>query len=221
MKTELYLTTIPETISPETLEEMYAIVSPERSQRAKRFLKDADRNRCLTGEVILRKMLIEKGVEAPQFHYGSCGKPSLVGGELHFNLSHAGEYVLLALSEYPVGVDIELPRKISDGVAEMVYTDEERLWIEHQSDKEFAFFRLWTLKESYIKAIGRGLQKALQEFSFTVSENRITLYDSADSTAEERFHLSAGLYQKAYWALCGEGECAEVLQEREFDTLLS
>lgn len=222
MPPNLYLATIPETVTGTELHHMYGMVSPDRATRAKRFLKAADTHRSLTGELLLRKILKERhDIETPEIVTGSCGKPRLSTGDICFNLSHAGRYVLLATGISPVGVDIESPRKVSPGLAKMVFTESERGWIGQAADAKQAFFQLWTLKEAYIKATGRGLQKPLQEICFTIDAGGIRLKDSADSSASARFFFTQGTFQDAWWALCGEDPHEIVApQEIAFEELL-
>lgn len=203
---QLYCVTLPESISEDEICQMYLGVSPERAARAKRFLKEEDRLRSLAGELLLRKVLREThGITVPQLGVGPCGKPQLMSGEPFFNISHAGAHVLLAVGDVPLGVDVEQVRPVSVGVSDMVFTDDEQQWIWGASDSDAAFFQLWTLKESYIKALGLGMRKALRSFSFVIEGEDIRLFDTEDATAGARFFFRQGVYEGSWWALCSEG----------------
>lgn len=78
--------------------------------------------------------------------------------ERHFNLSHSGEYVLCALSDAPVGVDVEVVRPRKEGLPAYTFkgADYER-WLALGGDWE-AFYTLWTEVESVIKYTGEGLK---------------------------------------------------------------
>ena len=82
---------------------------------------------------------------------------------VQFNLSHSGRYGVCALSAFPVGVDVELIRPLRREVARRFFTPAEAAWLDARPEAEF--FRLWTRKESYIKAIGKGLTQRLDSFS--------------------------------------------------------
>lgn len=92
------------------------------------------------------------------------GRPAVVGGGLHFSLSHSGQVALLALAATPVGVDVELgPKPESvEGLAEHLHPRETKeLSALPQQQKVKAFARVWARKEAYLKGIGTGLGRDL------------------------------------------------------------
>lgn len=91
--------------------------------------------------------------------------------DIYFNLSHCSGLVACAIYSNPVGVDIERIRKFPTGVMKKVCSLEEQNWIKKSKCPEEAFFRLWTLKESYIKTIGLGLQFSMKAVNFNVKSN--------------------------------------------------
>lgn len=94
------------------------------------------------------------------------GRPLLrVDGDaalLHVSLSHSGDWLALALSDAPVGIDIELPQRERDweALARFVFSPEERQRLRDAEDATRAdvFHALWTLKEARGKRSGEGLQ---------------------------------------------------------------
>ncbi|MEZ8610955.1 4'-phosphopantetheinyl transferase superfamily protein [Vibrio sp. 10N.222.51.C8] len=121
--------------------------------------------------------------EAWRFEYGEKGKPSLVAEQqlktgLNFNISHSKEHLLVAVCQregkrVQLGVDIEHARSSTniDSIVKHYFSDKEladllKLSKELQRER---FFDLWALKESYIKATGRGLATSLRSFSFDFS----------------------------------------------------
>ena len=93
--------------------------------------------------------------------------------DIHFNISHSGKYVVCAVADTPVGVDIEGSRPIKGAVAKRFYSDEENEWVsaaETPSLQEQRFFRLWTLKEAYAKATGEGIALSISKAKFKVVE---------------------------------------------------
>ena len=90
--------------------------------------------------------------------YAGNGKPVYSGLEIHFNLSHAGTCVVCAVSDRPVGIDIERPRKNAIKVAERFFTQAECDWI--------GFARIWTLKEAYAKLTGDGIAGTVSKVEF-------------------------------------------------------
>ena len=88
------------------------------------------------------------------FSHGKHGKPSI---DRHsFNMSHTRGAVAVIVGNGTVGVDIECIRKHPERVCKRVFTDAENHFIRQSANPDAAFFKLWTLKESYIKALGSG-----------------------------------------------------------------
>ncbi len=105
------------------------------------------------------------------------GKPMLAGSSdpdtIHFNLSHSGAYVLLALArDLPVGVDIEQIREDVPhlDMASRFFSSDEReaLAAQPASQRLSFFFETWTRKEAYVKGRGLGLSIPPQEFAVQV-----------------------------------------------------
>jgi 4'-phosphopantetheinyl transferase len=99
-----------------------------------------------------------------QISTGLQGKPQVVG--LEFNLSHSGDLVAYAISDRPVGIDIERIRSMDlSGIIQRFFTPSEFVaWQKlPPADQELAFFQTWTVKEAYLKAIGTGLHTPLSE----------------------------------------------------------
>ena len=112
---------------------------------------------CLAAYRLLQHALLQEyGInEAPVFTYGNKGKPLLQGHpDIHFSLSHCHEAVAVALSDHPVGIDIETVDHYSPEVARHVMSDDEMRQIEASAQPEVAFTRLWTMKESLYKLTG-------------------------------------------------------------------
>lgn len=132
----------------------------ERKERLYRYLRKEDKARCLVGGLMMRYVL--GGDYSGKLFFGRNGKPYIKGG-VYFNLSHSEEYVALAVCSSEVGVDIELVRPYSAAVAKKCYTAEEREWLTKSDDR--AFYKLWTGKESIMKATGMGFSLSPESFS--------------------------------------------------------
>ncbi|WP_210468513.1 4'-phosphopantetheinyl transferase family protein [Vibrio crassostreae] len=152
--------------------------------------------------------------EAWRFEYGEKGKPSLVAEQqlktgLNFNISHSKEHLLVAVCQregkrVQLGVDIEHARSSTniDSIMKHYFSDKEladllKLSKEVQRER---FFDLWALKESYIKATGRGLATSLRSFSFDFSnltEQTLPIHPSnfqPNLQDEIRFHGEISIY---------------------------
>lgn len=105
----------------------------------------------------------------PEIDRRVYGKPYFPEHEkMHFNISHTGNMAVCALGETELGVDIERIRPVRESMQNRVLTEREREWIWQQKNTAEAFIRLWTLKESYIKATGQGLRTELSLIEFSI-----------------------------------------------------
>ncbi len=104
------------------------------------------------------------------------GKPHLPNDERYFNLSHTKDLIVLATDDQPIGIDAELIVPF-DEVEDLKNTlsSQEREQFQHIPKKHqlHFFYKLWTLKESYLKAIGKGLSISLDSFTIALSEQAI------------------------------------------------
>ena len=91
------------------------------------------------------------------------GKPYLNDSALHFSLSHSGSFAACALSDLPVGLDLEYRGRISDALLRRSFSPEEQTLIRTSRDPDLLFTRLWTGKESFVKATGQGILSPLRE----------------------------------------------------------
>lgn len=89
---------------------------------------------------------------------GRFGKPVLKGvPDIHFSVSHVADAVVAVVSDAPVGVDVERVRPRDPFAASRMLHPREARRVEGSDDPDREFFRCWTLKESYVKALGTGL----------------------------------------------------------------
>jgi 4'-phosphopantetheinyl transferase len=143
-------------------------------QRARRFVFERDRQRFIAAHTALRHVLGEHLLWAPAalaFAQGPHGKPFLIGKPqsktCHFNLSHSADVAWVGISnELEIGVDLEVPRQVSDAIAlaRRNYTPAELAEVESAPDQNRAFFTCWTRKEACLKAIGSGFSVAPESF---------------------------------------------------------
>jgi 4'-phosphopantetheinyl transferase len=155
---------------------LYSDLSGAERDRVYRLRFSRDRWAYVFAHAVLRDVLSQYLHCPPgplEFSANVFGKPSLAktadGWTPEFNLSRAGSLVVVALSaDRFIGVDVEEIRPVSEFslIAESYFTPEECTFIWHHAatDRERAFFRCWTRKEAYIKAVGKGLSIALNSF---------------------------------------------------------
>ncbi len=86
-------------------------------------------------------------------------------GQFFFNIAHANRWVICGTGNAEIGVDIEfIKRKSVASISSAFFSSQEQDYINSESDKLRAFYKIWTLKESYLKCIGKGLNYPLKEF---------------------------------------------------------
>lgn len=152
----------------------YQRVSEERQKKTDRYRLLADRRLSLGAELLLIQGLEWAGLPRTEinFHYNSHGKPYLAGeNKIFFNLSHSGELVVCAVSSREIGCDVERMADRSFDIAKRFFCPEEYDRIVSQPTekaRQDMFYRLWTLKESLLKATGQGLCLPMNSFSIAL-----------------------------------------------------
>ncbi|WP_222708711.1 4'-phosphopantetheinyl transferase superfamily protein [Paenibacillus sp. N3.4] len=149
---------------------LQTFISIEKARKIGKMIKLEDRIRHLVSDLLVR-FVINNQLKIPnsqiQFHYNSYGKPFITeaGQPFHFNVSHAGAYVVCAIDTVLVGADIECIKDIDLSLVNMVLTKKEleELTSVSEEQKLHYFYSRWTLKESLVKHVGRGLQIPLND----------------------------------------------------------
>ncbi len=158
--TELFSADIRQKMIKESCARSYPQLPAEEREKADRFLREDDRLRFITGRLMIRKAAAEKaGIGAPEILLTGYGKPYIAGADgFNFNLSHSGDLVVLAVSGSPVGVDIERNDPIEWREISAAFGAKEREMLENADEPLKCFYRIWTVREAFAKAIGTGLQ---------------------------------------------------------------
>lgn len=147
------------------LESSLREISEQRREQALRFKHEQGRRLCVLAYLLLKQGLREEyGImENPVFEYNEHGKPSIVGHpEIFFNLSHCKEAVACAISDQPVGIDVESVRSYKERLVRYTMNDEEVRDIETSEQPDTTFIRLWTMKEATMKLVGTGISKDMK-----------------------------------------------------------
>lgn len=202
-------------------------IPEETIKRLLRFRKWEDAERTLMGEILIRTIAREKLKISHQdirFDKNEYHKPFLKNvPHFHFNLSHAGEWVVCAVDEVPVGVDIEKIQPIDLSIAKRFFSklEHDDLMAKPHQEKIDYFYVLWTLKESYVKAKGEGLSIPLHSFSFQLDEQKnVQMYTSRDRIPHFfRLYDIDSCYKLA---VCSQSPLfAEKVVMREYDEILT
>jgi 4'-phosphopantetheinyl transferase len=171
---------LTESFGPDEIAAAVGLLSPEELTRYTRFMFDRDRRDYAVAHALLRESLSRYAAVPPrewEFFEDAGGKPALrlKGGtpRLSFNLSHTHGLVACAIAAgLDVGVDVEaVDRVVDSGVAERFFSARENAALRacgSATNRAARFFELWTLKESYVKALGKGLSHPLDTIAFDV-----------------------------------------------------
>ena len=190
-------------MSNESYLELLQMMPQSRIDKISRYKQDADKKRSLAAMALLINAAKYYGITNFDIVEESNGKPHFVKGtDLQFNLSHSGEKVMCTIDTHPVGCDIQEMGEIKLAVAKRFFSQEEYELISSLNSKEEKkemFYRLWTLKEAYIKATGEGLSRELNSFSFDIELNSQKLIKGINTDGYVFFEGSIDNYR---YAIC-------------------
>ncbi|MEB2782617.1 4'-phosphopantetheinyl transferase superfamily protein [Algoriphagus sp. C2-6-M1] len=147
-------------------------LSSEELMRSKQFRNKIDSNRFIVGRAMVKYMaakILNKDFESVEIIYTTNNKP-IIDKEInfHFNLSHSGDYVVLAICKrWDIGIDIEYCNSDFKFQPILDYCMSEKEQSEITEDKNplNTFLMYWTRKEAILKGTGIGILERLNTFS--------------------------------------------------------
>jgi 4'-phosphopantetheinyl transferase len=213
-------------------ETLLRTLNEDESARADRFHFERHRRRFVLARGFLRALLaryLEIGPEEVRFVYGPYGKPSLadkhIASGLRFNASHSHELAVYALvQEREIGIDVEYVKQefAGEDIARHFFSayEVQTLLALPENEQPAAFFRCWTRKEAYIKAIGTGLSHPLDEFDVTLAANEraALIRDRRDDQATSRWSMFNLELDSYAGALVVEGVSVAGVQAYDYPT---
>jgi 4'-phosphopantetheinyl transferase len=161
--------------------ELRLLLDETERRRADRFVKEIHQRRFTVAHAALRMALGHVTGRSPRslkFRTGIYGKPAIDDPQvdIRFNLSHADDRALIAITRgREVGIDIEQERSVEAlDLARLCFSGSERSALQQipESERLHAFFRGWTRKESFVKAIGQGLVYPLDALEVSLDDSR-------------------------------------------------
>jgi 4'-phosphopantetheinyl transferase len=170
---------------------MHSHLSVDERHRADQFRFERDRARYVLARGQLRLLLgkyLRCGASAVSFEYSRRGKPRLTASPaelaLRFNLSHSGDWSLIAVSaDHELGVDLEILRNSIDfrSISHRYFSPTEIAALDEEADEaaRLSFFRYWTRKEALAKARGESVWTTVGQFVPT----------GIDTDGSGRFHV--------------------------------
>ncbi len=167
--------------------------------RADRYLFEKHRRRFIVGRAHLRHYLADYLAHPPAaitLHTHEHGKLFVDHPTLQFNLSHSHELAVFAFGHGgAIGIDVEHVRPLHHlaGMAKRFFTTAEQaeLFAQAEADQVAYFFRLWTCKEAYLKALGTGLTRSSRSFTVTAAPVPQLVNDDHDAAAPQKWQFAA------------------------------
>ena len=158
---KIFICRIDKPVSEQDFRYLLQFADCSRQKRILRQKSKLKADSMLIGE-ILAKAAIKQTFGIPiqcQHIVSDNGKPYLKNfSNVHFNISHSGEYAVCAVSDVPIGVDIQkIYKRYTPKLSARVCSDEEITKIEHSRQSAVEFTRLWTQKEAVVKMYGSGI----------------------------------------------------------------
>lgn len=167
-KTFVYYSTIDCYQNEDIFNSHLSLLDDERKAYILSFKQKEDQKRSLGVSILLLKAIKELKEEKYPIFTDKNGKMST--NHYQFNFSHSGNVVMVAISNLSVGCDVEKKDKVSLSIAKRFFGENE---YNNVIKDENYFIRYWTLKESYLKAIGVGLRVSLSSFEIDLENMKI------------------------------------------------
>ncbi|MHB8061727.1 MAG: 4'-phosphopantetheinyl transferase family protein [Ruminiclostridium sp.] len=188
---------LSDTLEKSKFERLMSCTSTEKRERIRRFHEYKDALRTLIGDILIRYMLCQRlKIKNQELVFGvnEFGKLFLRNyDDVEFNISHSGEWVVCSIDNLPIGIDIEQIKPIDMSIAGRFFSKEEvkSLMGKDIVEREDYFYDLWTLKESYIKAIGEGLSMPLDSFTIRIKGDNISVHSilQSDNYYFKQYHI--------------------------------
>lgn len=147
-------------------------IDEDRRARVERIKSTDDKLRCIGAGLLIQFIKREYNVKE-RLVVDKFGKPYFENSKVKFNISHSGCFVIAAVSESEIGVDVQRIEKSQNRIAEKNFLKSECDYINEVEDENVRkqrFYEIWTVKEAYLKQKGIGLRKPLNSFQVEINE---------------------------------------------------
>lgn len=185
MSLRLYLFQIPE-VNTAFFKDKISLIHSDLREKITKHKFFEDQWHAMVSSFSIKHILsqeLEIAPDALNIELNAFGKPLLSGHQKFFNISHSKGISLLATDETPVGVDVEYMKRINDFESLIPHFSEiekKEFYLRDKPAQEKFFYELWVLKESYVKAIGKGLSCPLHSFTIGVNDEIPSVIQSAE-----------------------------------------
>lgn len=148
----------------------YNLMPEYRRNKIDRCKQEKDKCLSLCAGILLDRALSDQGKShlLKTVTTGVNGKPVLEDDTIHFNLSHSGNMAMCVVADFPVGCDVQKIGKDNSNIARRFFAEDEMEYVFEDDNPENIrdrFYRLWVMKEAYVKLSGEGIAKDFKTFS--------------------------------------------------------
>lgn len=163
----------------EDINNFYDKIPKLKKDKISKFKNYESKVRSIIGEMNLNELLVKKNISYNSLDYyiNEYGKPYLKNDKIFFNISHSFDYVITAISNNEIGIDIEKVRQTPIKIINQFATEKEKEYIlSSNKNIEERIFKIYTLKEAYFKMLGTNLNNIL-EVEFIIENDKIYCND--------------------------------------------
>lgn len=146
------------------------LLLPDEKEKASRYKQESDRQRFILGRAVLRILTgsyLNISADEVRFGFDQNKKPYLINptsAHLYFNVSHSGDWILIAIDSSEVGIDVEQINASFDyqNILDFSFDEAEKQFVQEAENPDKNFYQLWTRKECLLKATGKGITDDLK-----------------------------------------------------------
>lgn len=184
-------------------------ISPQRLKYAKQYHQKKDFIRSTLSSALLYYALNKNGIDKKDINIekSSMGKPFLKNFKnIDFNITHSGDWVACAINISNIGIDIEQIKDIDITDFKEILTTKEIIYINEKLEN---FYQIWTLKESYLKALGTGIYKPLSSFTIQPYDKHYAKVFQNDKEEKQWYFYNFNLDKKHSCSICSQSKISK------------
>lgn len=199
-----------------TCDSMVKCLPMERQVKYHRYKMENDKKRCAISALLLKYIVFhEYGIQnVGDWVFSEYGKPRLkFYPDIHFSISHSGEWVAVSVGAWNHGIDIEHNNKDVKDILDMILSRKEKKRNQKLTLSQLNDYLIstWNLKEAYVKMIGKGLCKSFTEIEIKKMGKNICLYDCGKEMSD--IYIEQYTLDNQYWySICAECEEKDIMQ---------
>ena len=184
-------------------------ISTQRVEYAKQYHQREDYIRSLLSSALLFHALDKYGIDKKDIiiEKSPRGKPFLKNFKnIDFNITHSGDWVACAIDSNSIGIDIEQIKDIDLTDFKEILTNKETDYIDKKLEN---FYQIWTLKESFLKALGIGVYKPLSSFTIQPYDKHYARVFQDDNVEKQWYFYNFKLDEKHSCSICSQSKISK------------